>query len=325
MKEQYVRDLVEGARVDSVFTLRSRDIRSARTGDPFLSLEIADCTGSIGGVMFRPTASDEALPVGSVIRLRGSVSSYRGTRRIAVESFSPVASHDPEDLLAGGLRPRSEMLEELRATVRRIGDRRLRGLARTVFGAPGFIDRFAICPGSVGDHHAYVGGLLEHTLAVAGLCTALARAYPHVDGDLLLTSALLHDVGKVDALRYDTAFDHTEAGRLLGHVVLGERVISRAFDSMQSPPPVEVGMRLLHAVLTHHGRPERGVQGHPCSIEALLLNKADQLDAEASVFMEATLGAGVLAQGWTGEANRFGQPLLVPRVPVEEVRKRDCA
>jgi len=324
MKEQYVRDLADGAQVDSVFALHSRDIRSARTGDAFLSLEVGDSTGRMPAVMFRPSPLEEALPVGSVVRVCGRATTYRGSRRITVESLRPVESYDIADLLPSGTRDRAELLEELRALVRRVRDARLRAVVRAVFGGPGFIETFATCPAGSGRHHAYVGGLLEHTVAVATLCLSLSASYPQVDADLLLAAALLHDVGKTEELACGTSLDYTDAGRMIGHVVLGERMVRRAIEAQAHPVSDETAMRLSHALLAHHGAPEWGAPRSPVTIEALLLHHADNLDAQASAFLGAVSGAAVLEQAWSDGANGFGRPLMVPGCSCGR-EQRDCA
>jgi 3'-5' exoribonuclease len=312
MKEQYIRDLSEGSRVDCPFALRSRDIRSARTGEPYLALEVADCTGRLPAVMFRPGSLDESLPIGSVVRVRGLVTTFRGVRRVTVDSLEPTDGFDPRDFLAAGTRDRDELVAELRGLVRRVKDQRVRAVVRAIFGAPGFIDRFSSCPASVGRHHAYVGGLLEHTVSVANLCLALTAAYPQADGDVLLAAALLHDVGKVDELSADTSIGLTDAGHLVGHVVLGERLLSAAIRDAARPLPEQTALRLMHAVLAHHGEREWGAPKCPCTLEALLLHHADHTDAQAAAFMEAVSGAAVLEQPWSDRSNSFGRALMVP-------------
>jgi 3'-5' exoribonuclease len=217
------------------------------------------------------------------------------------------------------------MLAELRTLVRRVCEPRLRAVVRAVFGAPGFIDAFAACPAGSGRHHAYVGGLLEHTVSVAILCVNLAAAYPQADADLLLAAALLHDVGKTEELSFGTCVDYTDAGRLVGHVVLGERIVSRAIRGLSRPLPEETALRLVHAVLAHHGEPEWGAPRRPCTIEALLLHHADNLDAQAAAFLGAVSGAAVLEQEWSDGANGFGHPLMVPNSAAGPRLERTCA
>lgn len=312
MKEQYIADLSEGGKVDSLFVLRSRDLRSARTGEPYLALEVGDRSGRMPAVMFRPGQIEESLPLGSVVRAKGLVTTFRNVRRITVDTLRPVSAFEPADFLAAGRRDREELLGELRALVRRIRDPRLRSVVRTVFGAPGFIDRFVASPGAVGRHHAYVGGLLEHTVSVATLSLSLASAYPEADADLLLAAALLHDVGKTEELSHDPSFEFTDIGRLVGHVVLGEQIVSRAIAAQTRPLAPAVAARLLHALLAHHGEREWGAPQSPVTIEALLLHHADHTDSQAAAFLEAVAGAAVLDQTWSDRANGFGRALMVP-------------
>jgi 3'-5' exoribonuclease len=331
MKEQYIRDLVDGAPVDSLFALRSRDLRSARTGEPYLSLEVGDCSGRMPALMFRPGSVEESLPVGSVVRLRGVVTTYRNVRRVTVDALRPAPAYEPADFLASGTRDREEMLAELRVLVRRIRDARLRAVVRAVFGAPGFIERFAACPAAIGRHHAYVGGLLQHTISVGTACLALAAAYPQADGDLLLAAALLHDIGKTEELAAGASFELTDAGRLVGHVVLSERMVSRANAALSRPLSPARALELSHAVLAHHGEREWGAPLCPCTIEALLLHHADHTDAQATAFLDAVSGAAVLQQPWTDRGNGFGRSLLVPAAPAcapaaaSDRAHRDCA
>lgn len=312
MKQDYVAHLVEGARIDDAFVVRSRDLRAARTGDAYLSLEFADRTGSIGGVMFRPGPDDWALPVGTVARVRGTVTTYRGTRRISVESLRPAADYDRDDMIASGTRETGELLRALRLLIESVRDAGLRLVLDVVFGDERFFEQFVTCPGATSCHHSYVGGLLEHTVSVASLCRALAPRYDGLDADLLVTAALLHDIGKVDELRWDTAVERTDAGRLLGHVVLGERMVSRALERAGSALDPGAGMRLLHLVVSHQGAGEWGAPVRPATLEAIVLHQVDALDAQAAGFLQAVAGAAVMEEPWSDSANQFGRALYVP-------------
>lgn len=314
MKAQYVRELAEGDRVDAVFALRARDLRRTRTGDAFLSMEFGDRSGSIPGVMFRPSSADEAVPAASVVRVRGMVTTYRGVRRISVESMLAVADYDPSDLLPSGIRDREELVDEMRVLVRAVGHRGLRSLLGVVFGDRRFLDRFTTCPASGGDHHAYVGGLLEHTVGVATICGGLAKLYATADADLLVAAALLHDIGRVDELSYRTSVDRTEPGRMLGHVVLGDRALADAVARLGDALPRDVGLHLSHIVLSHHGDGRDTSPVAPRTIEALLLQHADSTDVTAAAFTEAVSGAALLEESWTDRANSFGRRLRVPRL-----------
>lgn len=312
MKGQYVAGLAEGTRVDEVFAVRSRDLRAARTGDAYLSLEFGDRTGAIPGVMFRPGPDDWSLPSGSVARVRGTITTYRGVRRISVESMRAVSDYDREDMIASGTRKPAELDSALRALLTGVRTRGLRAVLEGVFGDEEFMARFRACPGSSCHHHAYIGGLLEHTVSVASLCRTLAPRYDGLDGDLLVTAALLHDVGKTEELRWDTTIEKTDAGRLLGHVLLGERTVSRAIECAGRALDPGTGTRLLHLLVSHHGEAEWGAPVPPALLEAVVLHHADELDSQAAGFMQAVAAAGVIEEPWSDASNLFGRPLYAP-------------
>jgi 3'-5' exoribonuclease len=312
MKGQYVAGLAEGSRVDDVFAVRSRDLRAARTGDAYLTLEFGDRTGVIPGVMFRPGADDWSLPSGSVARVRGTVTSFRGVKRISVESIRAATDYAAEDMIASGARETAELDAALRSLLNGVKGSGLRALLKAVFGDERFMTRFRECPGSNRHHHAYIGGLLEHTVSVASLCRALAPRYDSIDGDLLVTAALLHDVGKTDELRWDTTIEITDAGRLLGHVVLGERMVSRAIERVGGALDPGTGTRLLHLLVSRHGDAGQGAPVQPVLLEAVVLHHADDLDAQAAGFMQAVAAAGVMEEPWSDAGNLFGRPLYAP-------------
>ncbi|TFG36062.1 MAG: HD domain-containing protein, partial [Candidatus Aminicenantes bacterium] len=172
-------------------------------------------------------------------------------------------------------------------------------------------ERFCACPGSQSYHHAYLGGLLEHTVAVADNCAHVAGRYQGVDRDLLVASALLHDVGKVDELTFETGVGYTDEGRLIGHVVLGARRAREA--AARAGTDATVLLRLEHAMLSHHGELECGSPKKPSTIEALLLHHVDNMDAKSAGFAQVLSGATLAEEVWTDSANLFRRPLFAPR------------
>lgn len=317
MVARFISELAEGTRVDAAFALRAKEMRAARNGDAYLTLELADRTGSLPGVLFRPGPEAAAVPAGSVVRVVGTVTAYRGKRRISVDSMRPASAYDPDELIATSSRPREELVAEFTALVRSVNDSALRSVLRAVFGDKAFFERFQRCPGAQAHHHAYLGGLIEHTVAVASLCVSLADRYEVVDRGLLITAALLHDIGKVDELQYTTSIAYTPEGRLVGHVVLG---VQRVRNAAQGAG-VEGGrlLRLEHAMLSHHGELEWGSPRRPSTIEALLLHHADNLDTKAAGFASLVSGAAQVDEDWTDAGNLFRRPLYAPRA-VEDDR-----
>ncbi len=319
MKEHYAATLKEGERVDGAFALRAKELRSTRAREAYLSMDLADRTGRVPAVMFRPDHGAESVPSGTVVQVRGVVTAYRGVLRVSVESLRPATEYDAADIMPVGHRDTGELIGELRALVRGVRNPHLAGLLRLIFGDKQFMARFCACPAAQTFHHAYLGGLLEHTVSVATTCRSFAALYPDLDADLLVTGALLHDIGKVDELSFDTSIEYTDPGRLLGHVILGERRLNRAIEARGIGMPNDIALRLSHVIISHHGELEWGAPKRPSTLEALLLHHADNMDAKAAGFIEASHAATLVEEPWTDAMNMFRRPLYAPR-PVEDDR-----
>lgn len=313
MERGYIETFAAGDRVNAAFALRTKEMRAARTGEAYLTLELADRTGRIGGVMFRPDREAAAVPAGSIVSVSGMVTSYRGVLRVSVERLRPCAEYDPADVVPSGTRDAEELLAELRKLVVSVKAPPLKAILRAIFGESSFMARFKLCPASQGYHHAYLGGLMEHTVAVASLCRSLADAYPHADADLLVAAALLHDIGKVDELEYATHIGYTDEGRMIGHLLLGERRVHAVVQRLGDAVPAELATRLSHIMLSHHGELEWGSPKRPCTLEALILHHADNLDAKTAGFIAAAASANLVEETWTDAANLFRRPLWAPR------------
>jgi 3'-5' exoribonuclease len=324
MKRHYVNEMAEGSVVDAPFALRFKEMRAARTGDAYLALEIADRTGQIAAVCFRPTREASSVPVGTVVHIRGTVTTFRGTKRVSVESLRPSATWDAEDLLASGPRSAEEVATEFKSLVAAVEDPDLCRVLGAVFGDKEFFSRFCACPASQSYHHAYLGGVLEHTVAVTSLCRSLAKQYAHADRDLLTTAALLHDVGKCDELSWSTAIGYTDEGRLIGHVLLGVRRLRAGLARLRVAPDPERMMLLEHAILSHHGEMEWGSPKRPSTLESLLLHHADNLDAKAAGFSALLGGASRVEEAWTDADNLFRRPLWAPRAAEDDREHSAC-
>lgn len=321
MERRFITSLKEGDTVDAVFALRAKEMRAARTGEAYLAVELCDRTGTIGAIMFRPGREAAVLPVGGAVHVRGTVTSFRGVLRVAIDRVRPAKDFDPGELMPSGTRDPKELLAELRRVVASVKTAPLKAVLLKVFGDAELMREFKLCPASQDRHHAYLGGLLEHTVGVAALCRQLADTYPHADRDLLVSAALLHDIGKVDELDYGTGIGYTDDGRLIGHVMLGERRVRAAIEALGEAVPQEVARSLSHVMLSHHGELEWGSPKRPSTLEALMLHHADNLDAKISGFIAATVSAGLLEEPWTDAGNLFRRPLWAPRA-VEDDRPR---
>jgi 3'-5' exoribonuclease len=288
MKRIYVRDLREGLKIDDVFAVASKSVANARNGSRYLRLKLTDRTGTIDAVKWN--ASDaEVMSFGEneLMHVRGTAGTYNGELQLTVDSLQkPNYPVDPADFLRVSERDPDEMLADLRLILGSVTSPDLSRLVWSFFDDPEFASKFRQAPAAKSVHHAWVGGLLEHTLNVVRSCAALADLYPQADRDLLLTAAALHDIGKIDEYACSVTIRFTDAGHLIGHVVGGTMMVKEAAESIEGFNPL-LSLALQHAVLAHHGTKEFGSPKRPKSLEAYLLHVADDLDAKVEMFRKA--------------------------------------
>src|SRR5689334_9283593 len=270
--DTYVADLSEGTLVDATFAVQRKQRRHTRNGDPFLSVELADRTGRVPGVVWNDVALLGArFEQGDTVRVLGRVESYGGQLQIAVRDVERVDGGDPLELVPGSRRDAETLDGFIEFLAGEIHDPGLRALVGRFLADDRFRDRLRTAPAAE-THHAYAGGLLEHTVAVASLCREAAQLHPRLNADLVLAAALLHDIGRTVELERGPTFRVTEEGRLLGHVHLGLRLVEERAAALET----EVRAELLHAIAVHHDA--RGAR----TAEASVLYHANQLDAAAA-------------------------------------------
>ena len=288
VKRFYVANLREGAKIEDVFLVASKTLRSTRSGSPFLKLKLADKTGTVEAVKWEATESEIAgLVEDEYVHVQGTVGVYNDELQVAIESVQKFSDKvDPSDFIASSERDPDEMMCELAGVLEKVTDASLRRLLDAFFEDEGFAARFRQSPAAMRVHHAYIGGLLEHTLNVVKCCAALAELYPDANKDLLLTAAALHDVGKTDELEWARAIKYSDAGHLVGHVAGGAMMVKEAADRIEGLDAV-LNLELQHAMLSHHGEKAFGAPVQPMSLEAMILHHADNLDAKVGILSEA--------------------------------------
>jgi 3'-5' exoribonuclease len=263
------------------FLLRDKNVSTARTGATMLRVTLADRSGTIPGVSFKVTSAQaQALVTGQGVDVWGSVDEYNGQLQVRVERLAPAELAPLADFLPVARRPLAEMkreLEQLRASVEQP---QLATLLQAVFVDDQLLyQSFIEAPAAKSFHHACIGGLLEHSLSVARLVLAAYTLYPELDRDLVLTGALLHDLGKAGA--YDHAsFEMTDEGALWGHLYSSASLVERKALEIPGFDP-DLRLRLVHAILAHHVKIEHGSPVLPMTLEAIVLHYADNLDGDA--------------------------------------------
>jgi 3'-5' exoribonuclease len=315
MKSPCVSDLIDGQMVASLFLVREKEIRiSARSGKSWLELSLGDCTGAIPAKMWDNFESIAAtFECDDVVRIRGRVKLYNGSKELTLEQIIPAAEREYElgDFLPHTKCDVEKLWADLRAAIAGMKNPWLEKLLVSVVDDPDISGRMRRAPAAMTMHHAYLGGLLEHVVSLVGLARAVSAHYPELDADLLLTGVVLHDVGKIDELRYARGIDYSDAGRLLGHITIGAGMVREKIKAIAGfPPPLAVLVE--HLILSHHGTYEFGSPALPQIPEAVALNFIDDIDSKMAG-MRKTLeqpSAGAPADLWSDRNPSLRRNLL---------------
>jgi 3'-5' exoribonuclease len=285
-----IAELRPGQRFSGIYACVRKDRLSARNGSIYLSMELRDRSGTIPARAFREVDRLAGrFERGDAIRVSGRVERFRGELVAEVEEIQSIdpAELEPTDFLPAAYRDAEELEGFLEHLTREVHDPALRQVVeRTLFTEP-VGPGFRRAPCTRAGHHAYVGGLVEHTVAVATLVLEVCQLHPRLNSDLLMAAALLHDVGKSREFTYGAEFGITEEGRLIGHLALGAEIVGSAAGEL----PPERRAALLHCVLSHHGADGgRGAGGRGFAIpEALALYRLNALDAGVKGALEQGL------------------------------------
>ncbi len=321
--------LGDGCEVAACYLVHEKKKRETRTAKPYLQLLLGDRTGTIAAKVWENAEHlDRLFAADDVVGVRGRVTSYQERLEIHVVSVEPleVADDELEFFLPCSPRDRGEMERELDALLQTVEDLPLRALLRRCLGKKTSLGRaFRVHPAAKHNHHAYLGGLLEHSLSVARACDRLAAHYlaqgARLDRDLLVAGALLHDVGKVRELRAARTFGYTDEGQLLGHILIGIQIVTREAEAVPGLAPEKL-LLLQHLIASHQGRLEWASPKVPQLLEALILHYADDLDSKMNPAMMQL--ARVEDGGWTPydrhlERSFFNPPALPLSGEVEPV------
>lgn len=312
-----VSELVAGTGVDGIYLLSAKETRQTRQGKPFYKLRVGDRTGTVDCTVWEVDSVSPEVKVGDLVVVCARVTEYQGKAQLEATrvSAAPAGCAQPRDFLPSTYRDIEELRGFLQFHIGSVYDRDYAALLELIFGDAAFFETFTTAPAAKVYHHAYLGGLVEHTVSVAETCDFVAQQYGRVDRDLLLTAALLHDIGKTRELAFETTIDFTDAGKFLGHVIQGVVLVSEKAGELPSFPEVKLQL-LLHCIVSHHGELEWGSPKRPKTIEALILHHVDNLDAKVKGFLEIVEGSRDAP--WTDLRNLFRRPLHVPRAAHQE-------
>lgn len=278
-----------GENMTRFFVVRKKEVKSKKDGEYFLSLELGDASGRIPATLWDP--SQEMLcgiQKGDVVKVQATVVEYNDHLELSIERIRkalPEDAVDPRTFLPVTRENMEEQYQKLLNLIRHVENPFLHLLLENIFCDSNLKTRIREAPGGKLWHHAYLGGLVEHTLTVTQLCLESVRFYPEVSKDLLCTAALLHDIGKIDEYEYHQGFiEFTDKGRLWGHVTLGVELVSKKIATLETrePFPEELSKCLVHLILSHHGTQEQGAPVVPMTREAMILHYMDELDSKVN-------------------------------------------
>ncbi|HEX5416815.1 MAG TPA: HD domain-containing protein [Chloroflexota bacterium] len=292
------------------FAVQDVKVQSKKDGAPYLRARLRDATGTLDAVSWEEFDKRlDILRVGRVVKVRGPVGkAYNGTGlELTIAQVRP-ASHEEyqiADFLPRSDQPTATLRDELDVLLTSTRQP-LQAAIRAALDPE--LARFALWPAAQEIHHAWLGGLLEHSLEVTRLAIAIADVVPNLDRDLLIAGALLHDIGKLDAYDVDASFRASDAGRLLGHVLAGFHRVQVACQRVELPN--DECLRLLHIVASHHGQLAFGAAREPMIPEAIVIHYADELSAQLMQMRDAT-GRAPDGARWTERVKGLGRDVFL--------------
>jgi 3'-5' exoribonuclease len=284
MKTVFIKDIKANQKVVGTFLVKQKNISRTKAGKPFLSLTLGDKTGEvIGRVWENAETLAERFQKDDFISLESTSVTYQKALQLNITSLTrcPPSEIDITDYLPEAQRDREEMFGELTAIIQTINNPYLKQLLDLFLEDQAFKNLLKSAPAAKNLHHVYIGGLLEHTLSVANLILKIGSHYGNLNLDLLLTAGILHDIGKVHELTFSRSFDYSDAGRLLGHIVIGLEMITEKINSLPGFPG-DLAIELKHLIISHHGQYDYGSPKRPKTLEAFILYYLDDLDAKVN-------------------------------------------
>lgn len=286
---QYINDLKDGDTVSSIYLCRKRQGMTAKNGRAYDNVTFQDKTGSIDGKIWEPdNPGIEDFAEMDYVEVAGEITTYQKKLQFNVRRARrvPESQVNPAEYVPTTTKDIKKMFGELMQIAASVRNPYLRQLLIRFFvDDPAFVEKFKTSSAAKTVHHGYLGGLLEHTLGVTKLCDYIAGYYTFINRDLLITAAMLHDVGKTRELSSFPKNDYTEEGQMIGHIIIGVEMIDEKLKEIKGFPP-QLATELRHCILAHHGELEYGSPKKPAIVEAAALNMADNTDAKLEIFRE---------------------------------------
>ena len=288
MKTSFVSDLTTEQPVTTFFLVFEKEIRNTREGKPYLRMELGDRSGTIEARMWDQIDGTKDIGRDSFVKINGRVELYRNKPQISLQQvrLAKPDEIDLADFLPHTKEDVGKLYAQLQEYAASIANPWLKKLTTNIINDPELAPRFKRAPAAKVMHHAYLGGLLEHVVGLCGLAKQIAGHYPELNVDLLLTAAMLHDVGKLDELCYDRAIGYTTEGQLLGHIVQELETVATFMNGIEGFP-ANLKTVVQHLLISHHGQYEFGSPKLPMIREALVFHYMDDMDSKMAAIRNA--------------------------------------
>lgn len=306
---KYIESFREGEKIAGVYLCKSKSSAVTKNGKPYESAILQDKTGTVDAKIWDPNSLGiDDFAALDYVDIVADVIVFNGVTQLNVKRIRKVSEgeYDPKDYLPVSEKDIDTMFSELTQYIASVKDKYLNTLlSRFFIEDKKFSESFKAHSAAKSVHHGFIGGLLEHTLSVVKFCDFYTTMYPMLNRDLLITAAMLHDIGKVDEIEEFPVNDYTDDGNLLGHIVMGSEKVGRMADTIEGFPR-QLRSQLQHCILSHHGELEYGSPKKPALMEAMALCYADDTDAKLETMKEMFAGAGTQENSqWIGYNRRF--------------------
>ncbi len=314
MKEFYIRDAAqqENKVVTTSFVVSNKQIKSKKSGEPYLDLTLMDRTGTIQAKMWDNVEECAyTFEQDDIVKIKGLINKYNQRWQLTIHKVRKMeeAAIDFSDYLPKTSKDIDELWQTLGEFVASIGEPHLRRLLELFMADPEIARAYRNAPAAKTMHHACIGGLLEHVVSLFRSCDLVARNYAFINRDLLLTGAFLHDIGKIHELSYARSFGYTTEGQLLGHLIIELEMLHAKLAQVPGFPP-QLKILVEHLLISHHGQYEFGSPKLPMFPEALMLHYLDDLDSKMEAMRAQFERDADLESPWTGYNSALARPLL---------------
>src|SRR5580765_7725800 len=283
MKSPFVNELKPNQLIETSFLVQSKEIRQKKSGEFYLSLFLCDRTGELDAKMFENVSTEvlNEFDRDDFVKVKGIIQVFHNRPQLTIHKVRRMDESEVQfaDYFPSSKRDAGEMWLELRAIVAAMQNEHLKGLLQAMLDDEDIARRYRIAPAAKQIHHAFLGGLIEHVLSVCAMAKSAAAHYANIDYDLLITGAILHDIGKIYELNYERGFSYSNEGQLIGHISIAVRMVGDKLRGLPDFPPL-VRSLVEHMILSHHGKLEFGSPKLPQFPEALLLHYLDDLDSK---------------------------------------------